>query len=54
MQILLDEVNQIVQEALKKFQENKNKVYEKTQKQISELIGTLNKCQYETENAIER
>jgi hypothetical protein len=29
--MLLDMVNQNVQEALKKFQDNKNKEYEKTQ-----------------------
>jgi hypothetical protein len=32
MEILLDKVNQNVQETLKKFQDNKNKEYEKTQK----------------------
>jgi hypothetical protein len=32
MEMLLDMVNQNVQEALKKYQENKNKEYEKTQK----------------------
>jgi gas vesicle protein len=37
MEMLLDKVNQNVQEALKKFQDNKNKEYEKIQKQISEL-----------------
>jgi hypothetical protein len=45
MEMLLDMVNQNVQEALKKFQHNKNKEYEKTQKQISELIRALNKHQ---------
>jgi polyhydroxyalkanoate synthesis regulator phasin len=54
MEILLDKVNQNVHEALKKFQDNKNKGYEKTQKQISELIGPLNKYQSETENTINR
>jgi hypothetical protein len=34
-------VNKNVQEALKKFQDNKNKEYEKTQKQINEFIGAL-------------
>jgi hypothetical protein len=34
-----------VQEALKKFQDNKNKEYEKTQKQINEIIRALNKHQ---------
>jgi hypothetical protein len=36
MEMLLDMVNQNVQKALKKFQDNKNKEYEKTKKQISE------------------
>jgi hypothetical protein len=35
IEMLLDVVNQNVQEALKKFQDNKNKDYEKTQKQIN-------------------
>jgi hypothetical protein len=43
MDMLLDKVKQNVQEGLKKFQDNKNKEYEKTQKQISELIEALNK-----------
>jgi uncharacterized protein Yka (UPF0111/DUF47 family) len=47
-------VNQNVQEALKKFQENKNKEYEKTQKQINEIIEALNKHQTETETTINR
>jgi uncharacterized protein Yka (UPF0111/DUF47 family) len=54
MEMLLDKVNKNVQEALKKFQDNKNKEYEKTQKQISELTGALNKYQSETENTINR
>jgi hypothetical protein len=52
MEKLLDKVNQNIQEALKKFRGNKNEEYEKTQKQISELIGALNKYQSETENTI--
>jgi hypothetical protein len=52
MEILLDKVNQNIQEALKKFQHDKE--YEKTQKQIYELIGALNKHQSETENTINR
>jgi hypothetical protein len=32
MEMLLDMVNQNIQKALKKFQDNKNKEYEKTQK----------------------
>jgi chromosome segregation ATPase len=43
-----------MQEALKKFQDNKNKECEKTQNQIKELIGALNKYQTETENTINR
>jgi chromosome segregation ATPase len=47
-------VNQNIQEALKKYQDNKNKEYEKTQKQINELIGALNKYQSETNTTINR
>jgi hypothetical protein len=35
MEMLLDMVNQNVEEALKTFQDTKNKEYEKTQKQIN-------------------
>jgi uncharacterized membrane protein len=42
-EMLVDMVNQNVQEALKKFQEDKNKENEKTQKQINEIIRALNK-----------
>jgi hypothetical protein len=54
IEISLDMVNQNVQEAIKKFQDNKIKEYEKTQKQINETIGTLNKYQTETEITINR
>jgi hypothetical protein len=54
MERLLDIVNQNVQEALKKFQDNKNKKYEKTHKQINELIRPINEYQSETENTINR
>jgi uncharacterized protein Yka (UPF0111/DUF47 family) len=54
MEMSLDMINQNVQETLKKFQENNNKEYEKTQKQINELIGALNKHQSEAENTISR
>jgi hypothetical protein len=54
IELLLDMVNQNIQEALKKFQYNKNKEYEKTQKQINEIIGAINKHQTETENTINR
>jgi polyhydroxyalkanoate synthesis regulator phasin len=43
-----------VQEVVKKFQDTKNKEYEKTQKQINELIGALNKHQTEAENTTNR
>jgi polyhydroxyalkanoate synthesis regulator phasin len=52
--MLLEEVNQNVQEVLKKLQDNKNKECEKIQKQISKLIGALKNYQSETENTIER
>jgi polyhydroxyalkanoate synthesis regulator phasin len=47
--MILDMVKQKVQETLKKFQEDKNKEYEKNQKQINELMEALNKCQNETD-----
>jgi hypothetical protein len=34
--------------------DSKNKEYKKTQKQINEIIGALNKYQSETENTINR
>jgi hypothetical protein len=52
--MILDMVNQNLQEALKKFHDNKNKDYKKTQKQINEIIGALNKYQNETENILNR
>jgi uncharacterized protein Yka (UPF0111/DUF47 family) len=54
MEMLLGMVNQNIQEVLKKFQDTNNKEYEKTQKQINELIGALNKYQSEIENTINR
>jgi acetolactate synthase small subunit len=54
MEMILDMVSQNVQDALKKLQGPKNKEYEKTLKQINELIGALNKHQSETENTINR
>jgi hypothetical protein len=50
--MLLDMGNH--KEALKKVQDNKSKEYEKTQKQINEIIGTLNKHQTETEITISK
>jgi uncharacterized protein involved in exopolysaccharide biosynthesis len=54
MEMLLDMGNQNEQEALKKFQDTKNKEYEGAQKQINELIESLNKHQSEMENNINR
>jgi methyltransferase-like protein len=54
MDMLLDMVKQNIQEPLKKFQDTKNKEYKKTQIQINEFIGVLNKHQSETENTIYR
>jgi chromosome segregation ATPase len=54
IEMLLDVVNQNAQKVLKKFQEDKNKEYEKTQKQINEITEALNKCQTETETTINR
>jgi NAD(P)H-dependent FMN reductase len=50
--MILDMVNQNVQETLKKFEDNKNKEYEKTQEQIKETIEPLYKHQSETKNTI--
>jgi hypothetical protein len=48
-------VNQNVQESLKKLQDKKKKKKcEKTQKQINELIGALNKHQSDTGSTINR
>jgi hypothetical protein len=52
--MLLDMVNQNIQETPKKFQENKTKECEKTQKQINEIIRALNKHQTETKITINR
>jgi hypothetical protein len=54
MEKTLDMVNQNVQDALKKFQDTKNKEHEKTQKQINELREDFNKHQSETKDNIKR
>jgi hypothetical protein len=54
MEMLQEMVNQNVQKSLTKFQDNKNKEYEQTLKQINEIIGALNKHQSETENTTNR
>jgi hypothetical protein len=52
IQLLLDMVTQNVQEVLKNFEDNKTQEYEKTQKQINEIIRALNKHQTETKITI--
>jgi hypothetical protein len=54
MEKIIDMVNQNVQEALKKFQDTKNKKHEKTQKQISELKEDFNKHQTERKDTIRK
>jgi hypothetical protein len=53
MEKILDMVNQNVQDALKKFQDTKNKEHEKTQKHINELREDFNK-QSETKDTIKK
>jgi vacuolar-type H+-ATPase subunit I/STV1 len=50
--MILDMVNQNVQETLKKYQDNKNREFEKAQEQIKETIEPLYKHQSETKNKI--
>jgi type I site-specific restriction endonuclease len=52
MERIIDMVNQKVQDALKKFQDTKNKECEHTQKQINELREDFNKHQSETKGTI--
>jgi hypothetical protein len=48
MEKMLDMVNQNIQDALKKFQDIKNKEHKKTQKQIKELREDFKKHQSKT------
>jgi membrane-associated HD superfamily phosphohydrolase len=50
--MILDMVNQNVQETLKKFQDNKNREFEKAKQEIKETIEALYKHQSETKNTI--
>jgi membrane-associated HD superfamily phosphohydrolase len=52
--MILGVVNQNVQETLKKFQDNKNREFEKAQKQIKETIEALYKQQSETKSTINK
>jgi hypothetical protein len=50
IEMILDMVNQNVKEALKKFQGNKNREFEKAKEEIKETIDALYKLQSETKN----
>jgi hypothetical protein len=52
--MILDMVNQNVQETLKKFQDNKNRDFEKVKEEIKETIEALYKHQSETKNTINK
>jgi hypothetical protein len=52
--MILDMVKHNVQETLKKFQDSKNREFEKAQEQITETIEALYKCQSETKNMISK
>jgi hypothetical protein len=54
MEKTLYTANQNVQDALKKFQDNKNKEHEKTQKQINEQREDFKKHQSETKDTIKK
>jgi hypothetical protein len=54
IEMILDMVNKNAQEALKKFQDNKNRKFEKGNKEIKEIIEALYKHQSETENMINK
>jgi NAD(P)H-dependent FMN reductase len=52
--MVLDMVNQNVQKTLKKFQDNKNREFEKAQEEIKETTKALHKHQSETKNTINK
>jgi hypothetical protein len=54
MKKVLDVVNQNVKNALKKFQDTKNKEHEKIQKQINKLREDFIKYQSETKDTIKK
>jgi DNA-binding protein Fis len=54
IEMILDMVNQNVQETLKKFQDNKNREFEKSQEEIKETIEALYKHKSETKNTINK
>jgi vacuolar-type H+-ATPase subunit I/STV1 len=54
IEMILDMVNQNLQETLKKFQDNKNREFERAQEEIKETIEALYKHQNETKNVISK
>jgi hypothetical protein len=54
IEMILDMVNQNVQETLKKFQDDKNREFEKAKEEIKETIEALYKYQSETENTMNK
>jgi gas vesicle protein len=54
IEMILDRVSQNVQETLKKFQDNKNREFEKAQEEMKETIEALYKHQSETENTMNK
>jgi uncharacterized protein Yka (UPF0111/DUF47 family) len=52
--MILDMLNKNVPETLKKFQDKKNREFEKAQEQIKETIEALYKHQSETKNTINK
>jgi chromosome segregation ATPase len=52
--MILDMVNQKVQETLKKFQDNKNREFDKAQEKVKETIEALYKHHSETKNTINK
>jgi vacuolar-type H+-ATPase subunit I/STV1 len=54
IEMILDMVNQNIQETLKKFEDKKNREFEKAQEQIKETIEELYKHQSEKKNMINK
>jgi hypothetical protein len=54
LEMILDRVNQKVEETLKKFQDNKNRDFEKAREEIKETIEAMCNHQSETENTINK
>jgi cellobiose-specific phosphotransferase system component IIA len=54
LEMIVDMVNQSEQETLKKFQDNKNREFQKAQEKIKETIEALYKHISETKNMINK